>query len=90
MRRYTVVLTGEPDGSAWNVVVPALPGCLTWAAAIEEALAMARDAITTHLAGEPADEWPIPSETIVAEVDVPIVAEGPFLRTETSVASNAA
>lgn len=90
MRRYSVVLTAEPDGSAWNAVVPALPGCLTWGATIEEALAMARDANTTYLDGEPADEWPNPGETVVAEVDVPVVADGSLLRTEASVASNAA
>lgn len=47
MRRYTVVLTPEPDGSAYNMVVPALPGCLTWGATIEDARAMAQDAIAT-------------------------------------------
>ena len=53
MRRYTVVLIAEPDGSAWNVTVPAQPGCRTWGTTIEEALAMARDAIAVYLADEP-------------------------------------
>ena len=55
-RRYTVVLTPEPDGSAYNVVVPALPGCFTWGTTVEEALAMARDAIAAFLDGEVAAE----------------------------------
>jgi antitoxin HicB len=68
MRRYTVVLTPEPDGSAYNVTVPALPGCFTWGATVEEALAMAKDAIAVYLDGEedvPADEG-----SIVATVEV--------------------
>jgi predicted RNase H-like HicB family nuclease len=44
MQRYTVVLTPEQDGSAYNVTIPALPGCFTWGATVEEALAMAREA----------------------------------------------
>jgi predicted RNase H-like HicB family nuclease len=72
MRRYTVVLTAEPDGSAWNVVVPTLPGCFTWGATVEEALAMARDAIATHLDGEPVAEFSPPGETVVAEVLAPV------------------
>ena len=68
MRRYTVVLTPEPDGSAFNVTVPALPGCFTWGATVEEALAMARDAIATYLEGE--DDVPMDGSAIVATVEV--------------------
>ncbi len=85
MRRYTVVLTAEPDGSAWNVVVPALPGCLTWGATVEEALSMARDAIATYLDGELAAEWPIPGETVVADVDVPLVETNGTLQVEAAI-----
>ncbi|MDP9364275.1 MAG: type II toxin-antitoxin system HicB family antitoxin [Chloroflexota bacterium] len=68
MRRYTVVLTPEPDGSAFNVTVPALPGCFTWGATVEEALAMARDAIATYLEGE--EDIPSDGDAIVATVEV--------------------
>jgi predicted RNase H-like HicB family nuclease len=70
MRRYVVVLTPEMDGSGYTVVVPALPGCITEGDTVEEALAMARDAIETYLEGEPAAEWRAPGGVIVAEVDV--------------------
>jgi predicted RNase H-like HicB family nuclease len=43
--RYSVVLEPEPDGSAFNVIVPALPEAHTWGATVEEALAMAREVI---------------------------------------------
>jgi antitoxin HicB len=72
MNRYTVILTPEPDGSAYNVSVPALPGCFTWGATVEEALAMAKDAIAVYLADEdPAETAAMESkETIVATVTV--------------------
>ncbi len=80
MRRYGVVLTPEPDGSASNVVVPALPGCFTEGDTAEEAPEMARDAIVTSLEGDPAEEWRAPAGVIVAEVDVPIEEADGVLR----------
>ena len=47
--RYAVVLEPEPDGSAYNVIVPALPEAHTWGATIEEALRMAHDVIALCL-----------------------------------------
>ncbi len=41
--RYTVLL--YPDEGVYSVVVPALPGCVTWGHTVDEALTMARDAI---------------------------------------------
>ena len=79
-RRYTVVLSREPDGSAWNVVVPALPGCFTWGATVDEALAMAREAITVHLDGEAAADFPIPEEEVVATVVLDPAEEDGVLR----------
>ncbi|HET7093989.1 MAG TPA: type II toxin-antitoxin system HicB family antitoxin [Thermomicrobiales bacterium] len=70
MRRYVVVLTPEPDASGYTVVVPALPGCITEGDTVEEALAMARDAIETYLEGESAADWRAPEGVIVAEVDI--------------------
>jgi predicted RNase H-like HicB family nuclease len=73
MRRYVVVLTPEPDGSAYTVTVPALPGCITWGATVDGALAMSRDAIKTFLDGEPVTEWPVPADVVAAEVDTYMV-----------------
>jgi predicted RNase H-like HicB family nuclease len=55
-RRFTVVLTPEPDGSAYNVSVPSLPGCVTWGSTVEVALEMAKDAIKLFLEGEDLQE----------------------------------
>jgi antitoxin HicB len=59
---YTVVLTPESDGSAINVMVPALPGVLTWGATVEEALASAREAIELHLEGFAERGKPFPRD----------------------------
>jgi len=75
MRRYTVVLTPELDGSAWNVVVPALPGCRTWGESVEHALAMARDAISVYLADEPT--FPVEVDAVIATVSVEEPATAP-------------
>lgn len=81
--RYTVVLTPKPDGSdgsAYNVVVPALPGCFTWGETVEHALAMAHDAIATYLDGEPAADFSAPAGSIVAEIAVEVDAADGVLR----------
>lgn len=41
--RLSVVLTPEPDGSAFNVTSPDVPELVTFGRSREEALAMARD-----------------------------------------------
>ncbi len=42
-RRFSVVLTPEPDGSAFNVTSPDVPELVTFGETREEALAMAKD-----------------------------------------------
>jgi antitoxin HicB len=72
MPRYTVLV--YPDEGNYSVVVPALDGCVTWGHTVDEALAMARDAIRLHLAGlvEHGEEIPEEDEPpLVATVDVP-------------------
>jgi len=46
---FQIVLTPEPEGG-FTVTVPALPGCVTYGATLEEAKAMAEDAIGGYLA----------------------------------------
>ncbi|MEO9029783.1 MAG: type II toxin-antitoxin system HicB family antitoxin [Ktedonobacteraceae bacterium] len=42
---YTIILEPDPDEGGYTVTVPSLPGCVTQGETIEEAIAMARDAI---------------------------------------------
>ena len=62
-RQYTIILTPEPDGSAYNVTVPALPGCFTYGDTVEEAIEMAKEAITGWIEAAEKLGEPIPEET---------------------------
>ena len=61
-RRYTVLLTPEPEDGGYSVAVPALPGCHTQGDTLEEALANAREAIRLYLEDVIASGEPIPEE----------------------------
>jgi antitoxin HicB len=47
MKNYTYAIFLEPDveEGGYTVIVPSLPGCVTQGETIEEAIAMAKDAI---------------------------------------------
>lgn len=45
---YKVLLHKEPEGG-YTVLVPALPGCITWGEDIEQAMTMAREAIEGYI-----------------------------------------
>jgi predicted RNase H-like HicB family nuclease len=62
VRRYTVVLTPDPDEVGYTVTVPALPGCITEGDTLEEALTNAKDAIQLFLEDLEANGEPIPEE----------------------------
>ena len=47
---------------AYYVTVPALPGCLAQGETLEEAVAMAKEAIAVHIEGLIEDGEPIPTE----------------------------
>ncbi|MCF8450469.1 MAG: type II toxin-antitoxin system HicB family antitoxin [Taibaiella sp.] len=42
------MLHKEPDGG-YTVIVPALPGCITYGENVDEAIAMAKDAIDIYI-----------------------------------------
>jgi antitoxin HicB len=45
---YRIVLRPEPEGG-YTVIVPSLPGCITYGETVEEAKEMAKDAIEAYL-----------------------------------------
>lgn len=49
--RYTIILHPDEEEGGYTVTVPALPGCVTQGETIEEAIAMAKDAIRLHTYG---------------------------------------
>ena len=74
--QYTILLEPDPEEGGYTVTVPALPGIVTEGDTIEEAIAMARDAITLHIEGMIADGEPVPEEkehpqAIVVKVSAP-------------------
>lgn len=71
MRRYTVLLTPEPEEGGYSVSVPALPGCFTQGDTYEEALANARGVIAFHLECLESEGQPIPDEQAAPEL-VPV------------------
>jgi len=45
---FRIILRPEPEGG-YTVIVPSLPGCLTYGEDIKEAMEMAEDAIKAYL-----------------------------------------
>ena len=45
---YKIMLHKEPEGG-YTVSVPALPGCITFGEDVDEAIAMAKDAIDIYI-----------------------------------------
>jgi predicted RNase H-like HicB family nuclease len=89
---YTVILRKEPEGS-YTVLVPALPGCLTFGRTISEALRMAEEAIGLHVACLLEQGLPVPVEGERIGLDTGGLEEG-FLsrvtvRPDTQVATHA-
>ena len=75
MRKQTFQLLFEPDTEGgYTVTVPALPGCVTYGATIEEARLMAREAIELYLEdlAENHEKIPQTSETLSGTIDVDV------------------
>jgi predicted RNase H-like HicB family nuclease len=59
---YTIILHPDPDEGGYTVTVPSLPGCVTQGKTLEEAIAMAKDAIRLYVESLRADGEVIPLE----------------------------
>ncbi len=59
---YTIIVHPEPEEGDYSVTVPALLGCFAQGDTLEEAVAMAREAIAVHIEGLIEDGEPIPTE----------------------------
>lgn len=59
---YTIILQPDIDEGGYTVTVPVLPGCVTQGETIEEAIAMAKDAIRLHVEALIAEGEPVPQE----------------------------
>jgi len=68
---YRVFLRKEPEGG-YTVIVPSLPGCVTYGASFEESIEMAKDAIKIYLESLKAhgEDFPVESEIIETTVAI--------------------
>ncbi len=58
---YRVLLRKEPE-RGYTVIVPSLPGCVTYGDTIDEAIAMAKEAIELYIESLKAHNEEIPTE----------------------------
>ena len=68
-----ILLTREPEGG-FTVVVSKLPGCITYGENMDEALAMAKDAVELYLESLIAHGESIPTEDNTFEYSTSLVA----------------
>lgn len=63
---YRIMLRKEPEGG-YTVIVPSLPGCVTYGDSIEQAIEMAREAIDLYLESLREHGEEIPTEEATLE-----------------------
>lgn len=68
---YHILLKLEPEGG-YTVIVPSLPGCVSYGRTLREAKIMAVDAINAYIASLRKHHEPIPTdaETFFATLDL--------------------
>ena len=63
---YRILLRKEPEGG-YTVIVPSLPGCITYGETIEEAIEMAKEAIELYIESLREHGEEIPTEEGILE-----------------------
>ncbi|MBU1102163.1 type II toxin-antitoxin system HicB family antitoxin [Patescibacteria group bacterium] len=71
--QFNVIFRPEPEGG-FTVIVPALPGCISYGRNLKEARKMATDAIRGYIASLKKHKEPIPSdeETFIGSIRLPL------------------
>lgn len=72
--KFTAIFEPAEEGG-YTVIVPSLPGCVTEGDTLEEAVEMAKDAISVYLASLRKHREPIPGDSassFVGVIDVPV------------------
>lgn len=70
---YRILLRKEPEGG-YTVIVPSLPGCVTYGDTIEHAITMAKEAIELYIESLEERGEEIPSEEGTLEYTISIEA----------------
>ena len=72
IHHYTAVFQKEPEGG-YTVIIPALPGCVTYGETIEDAAIAAKEAIESYLGSLAKDNERAPIDvSFVSTIDVPL------------------
>ena len=69
---YKIFLHKEPEGG-YTVTVPALPGCVTYGEDVDEAMAMAKDAVELYIEELQSRGEAIPDDTNTLEYALNLV-----------------
>jgi len=70
---YRILLRREPEGG-YTVTVPTLPGCVTFGETVDEAVAMAREAIELYIEDLQEKDEEIPTEKGLQEYTLTVEA----------------
>ncbi|ADR23771.1 hypothetical protein MATR_37970 (plasmid) [Marivirga tractuosa] len=71
MQTFRIVLHPEIEGG-YTVTVPSLSGCITWGKDVQEARAMAKEAIELYLEDLQASGEPIPDDSQSLELSLTV------------------
>lgn len=85
-RHYAVLLESDPEGQAYAVTVPSLPGCFTQGATVPEALERVREAISGHVAALIETGQDVPAEAFHPLLTVVDVVEADAVEDQNRVA----
>lgn len=72
-RTYRIFLRKEKEG-IYTVIVPSLPGCITWGENVEHAIDMAKEAIGAYVEVLKEDGEPIPDDSETFEYSLQLSA----------------
>ncbi|MBI4366069.1 MAG: type II toxin-antitoxin system HicB family antitoxin [Deltaproteobacteria bacterium] len=67
LKQYSIDVIPEEDGMGFFTIVPALPGCFSQGASIEEAIRNTRQAIRLHVKMLRKKKLPIPEEGLTLQ-----------------------
>lgn len=72
-RTYRIVLRKEEEGT-YTVIVPSLPGCITWGENVDHAIEMAREAIAAYIEVLKEEGETVPDDTETFEYSLQLSA----------------
>ncbi|MBY0476399.1 MAG: type II toxin-antitoxin system HicB family antitoxin [Chitinophagaceae bacterium] len=72
-RTYRLLLRKEKEGN-YTVLVPSLPGCITWGENVDHAIEMAKEAIEAYVEVLKEEGEPIPDDSETFEYSLQLSA----------------